>query len=101
MSPVVFQHLKTLEEKFNFYFPSVKTGGYDRVRNPFIESSSRTGLLLCEEEELACVSSDRGLKIKHAGLPIDTFWIAVKEEYPLLAKKAFDHSDAVFDIIFV
>ena len=88
MSPVVFQHLTTLEEKINFYFPSVKTGDYDWVRNPFIESSSRTGLLLCEEEELACVSSDRGLKIKHAGLPIDTFWIAVKEEYPLLAKKA-------------
>ena len=34
---------------------------------------------------MACVSSDRGLKIKHAGVPIDTFWIAVKEE---LAKKA-------------
>ena len=28
------------------------------------------------------------LKIKHAGVPIDTFWIAVKEEYPSLAKKA-------------
>ena len=37
---------------------------------------------------MTCVSSDRGLKIKHAGVPIDTFWIAVKEEYPSLAKKA-------------
>ena len=25
MSPIVFQHLTTLEEKFNFYFPSSKT----------------------------------------------------------------------------
>ena len=88
MSPIVFQHLTTLEEQFNFYFPSLKTDEYDWVRNPFMESSSNTGLLLCEEEELACISSDRGLKIKHGEVPIDTFWIAVKEEYPSLAKKA-------------
>ena len=81
MSPIVFQHLTTLEEKFNFYFPSLKTDEYDWVRNPFIESSSNTGLLLCEEEELACIPSDRGLTIKHVEVPIDTFWIAVKEEY--------------------
>jgi len=37
------------------------------------ESSSSTGLVLCEEEELACVFSDRGLKTKHAEVPIDTF----------------------------
>ena len=37
---------------------------------------------------MARVSSDRGLKIKHAGVPIDTFWIAVKEECLSLAKKA-------------
>ena len=66
MSPIVFQHLTTLEEKFNFYFLSLKTDDYDWVRNPFIEISSSTGLVLCKEEELACVSSDRGLKIKHA-----------------------------------
>jgi len=88
MSPIVFQHLTTLEEKFNSYFPSLKADEYDWVRNPFIESSSNTGLLLCEEEELACISGDRGLKIKHAEVPIDTFWIPVKEEYPSLAKKA-------------
>jgi len=88
MSPIVFQHLTTLEEKFNCYFPSLKTDEYDGVRNPFIESSSNTGLLLCEEEKLACISSDRGLTIKHVEVPIDTFWIAVKEEYPSLAKKA-------------
>jgi len=88
MSPIVFQQLTTLEEKFNFYFPSLKTDEYDWVRNPFIESSSNTGLLLCEEEELACISSDRGLTVKHVEVPVDTFWIAVKEEYPSSAKKA-------------
>ena len=49
MSPVVFQHLTTLEEKINFYFPSLKTDDYDWVRNPFIESLSSTGLLLCKK----------------------------------------------------
>ena len=86
-SPIVFQHLTILEEKFNFYFPPLKTDKYDWVQNPFIESSSNTGLLLCAEEELACIFSKRGLKIKHGEVPTDTFWIAVKEEYPLLAKK--------------
>ena len=37
---------------------------------------------------MANISNDRGLKIKHVEVPIDTFWIAVKEEYPLLVKKA-------------
>jgi len=41
-----------------------------------------------KKQELACISSDRGVKIKHVEAPIDTFWIAVKEEYPSLAKKA-------------
>ena len=39
-------------------------------------------------------SSDCGLKIKDIELPIDTFWIVIKEEYPSLAKKANN-----FDII--
>jgi len=80
--------LTTLEENFNFYFPLLKTDKYDWVRNSFIERSTNTGLLLCEEEELAYISNDRGLKIKHVEVPIDTCWIAVKEEYPSLAKKA-------------
>jgi len=58
MSPIVFQHLTTLVENFNFYFPSLKTDEYDWVRNPFIESSTNTGLLLCEEEELFLMTVD-------------------------------------------
>ena len=55
ISPIVFQQLTTLEKKINFYFPSLKTDEYDWVRNPFTENLSSTGLLSCEEEELACV----------------------------------------------
>ncbi|XP_068207531.1 protein FAM200A-like [Palaemon carinicauda] len=42
---------------------------------------------LCEEEELATISSDRDLKIKHSTVPIDSFWISVQEEYITLSKK--------------
>ena len=80
MGPIVFQHLTTLEEKFNFYLSSLKTDEYDWVRNPFRESPSNTGRLLCEEEELACISSDRGLTIKHVEVPIEI-------HFGLLSKK--------------
>ena len=31
------------------------------------------------------ISNDRGLKIKHVEVPIDTCWIAVKEEEPFIS----------------
>ena len=37
---------------------------------------------------LAAISTDWGLKIKHKEVPIDQFWISVKEEYPSIANKA-------------
>lgn len=88
MIPIVVQHLQTLEEKINFYFPSLDIEKYDWVRNPFIKFSSNIGLTLCEEEKLASLSSDRGLKIKHTELPIDTFWISIRNEYPSVSKIA-------------
>lgn len=88
MIPIIVEHLQNLEEKINFYFPSLSTEKYDWVRNPFIKISPDNDLTLCEEEELASISSDRGLKIKHAELPIDTFWISIREEYPSVSKTA-------------
>ncbi len=88
MTPIVVEHLATLAEKIKFYFPTLNTDDYDWVRNPFIKISSNVGLKLSEEEELVSLSSDRGLKIKHVELPIDTFWISIREEYPSVAKKA-------------
>lgn len=45
-------------------------------------------ILDCEEEELATISSDRGLRITHSTVPIDAFWTSIQEECPTLAKKA-------------
>ena len=43
---------------------------------------------LKEEEELVSVASDRMLKLKHAELNLDAFWILVENEYPAIAEKA-------------
>ena len=88
MMPIIAEHLTTLEEKLEFYFPSLNVDRYDWIRNPFIEIPTDAGLVLAEEEELACISSDRGLKIKYEELSLDKFWISIREEYPSTAKKA-------------
>ena len=62
--PFIVEHLSTLEEKINFYFPSLNTALYDWIRNPFLESTTEYSLTLTEEEELAAVSTDCGLMIK-------------------------------------
>jgi hypothetical protein len=55
------------------------------VRDPFSESSVQPeNLTLREEEELCEPQSDRTLKMKFTDLPIDKFWISVKEEYPAM-----------------
>ena len=46
--PLVVEHLSTLEEKLNFYFPSLNTAQYDWIRNPFLESTSEYSLTLTE-----------------------------------------------------
>ena len=43
---------------------------------------------LKEEEELISVASDRMLKLRHAELNLDVFWILVENEYPAIAEKA-------------
>ena len=60
-------------------FPSLNTEKYDWVRNHFVDVSSNIGFRLCEEEELATISSDRNLKIKHSAVDIGTFWISMQK----------------------
>ena len=88
MIPIVVENLTALEENIDHYFPSLNTEKYDWVRNPFVDVPSNIGFKLREEEELATISSDRSLKIKHSAVDIDTFWISIQKEFPALAKKA-------------
>ena len=87
MIPIVVEHLTALEENIDHYFPSLNTEKYDWVRNPFVDVPSNIGFKLCEEEELATISSDRSLKIKHSAVDIDTFWISMQKEFPAFAEK--------------
>ena len=85
--PIVVEHLTALEENIDHYFPLLNTEKYDWLRNPFIDVPSNIGFKLCEEEELAIISSDRSLKIKLSAVDIDTFWISIQKEFPALAEK--------------
>ena len=58
--------------------------------NPFLDLSviNHYNFKLCEEKELASLSSDHALKLNYAQLPLDAFCISVREEYPIFSKKA-------------
>ena len=87
---IISAHLTYLENRIQEYFPSISIEEFDWIRNSFLDLSvtNLSTFHLREEEELATLSSDRGLKLKYAQLPLDAFWISVMEEYPTLSKKA-------------
>jgi len=87
--PLICEHLSSLEQQIDYYFPDIATEKYDWLRNPFIEASStNVELTHVEEEELIDIRSDRTLKLKHSEQPLDIFWIQLRDEYPNIAKKA-------------
>jgi hypothetical protein len=89
ITPLIFDHLTTLEERIDHYFPSLSSEHYDWVRDPFVHIAGNTNILtLKEEEELAELSSDRNLKLKHAEMFLDAFWIMTEKEHPNIAKRA-------------
>ena len=88
--PLILQHLTSLQEKIEYYFPVLLVEDYDWVRNPFIEVVSKGQLTLKEEEELTDILHDRTLKLKHCELALDSFWISVENEYTTIAQKALN-----------
>ena len=79
---LIIEHLTNLEANLKYYFPSLNTEEYNWIRNLFIEISdnARVSLTLTEKEELASISTDDSLKIKHKESSLKKIWILMREE---------------------
>ena len=85
---IVIDHLTTLEERIIHYFPKLDIKKFDWVRNPFlITDTSVFDLTLNEEEELIWLSNNRHLILKYSEESINSFWINIRCDYPMIAKK--------------
>ncbi|GFU69637.1 SCAN domain-containing protein 3 [Trichonephila clavipes] len=88
---IVVDHLTTLEERIIHYFPKLDIKKFDWVRNPFlITYTSVFDLTLNEEEELILLSNNRYFILKHSEESINSFWINIRCDYPMIAKKALN-----------
>jgi hypothetical protein len=52
--------------------------------------NNAAGLTSMEGDQLVQVSADTMLKLKLYDLPLDSFWIYIRNEYPVIANKALD-----------
>ena len=79
------EHLQTLKERFERYFPRVADiEDNDWIRDPFNQESesSTEKLTMKEREESAELRADRTLKLKFSELTLDQFWLVCASEYP-------------------
>ena len=79
--------LKNLASSFAKYFPSLDTGQYEWVMNPFVNYED-TCLTMAEEENLIDLKNDLVYKASLAELELSAFWISLQSQYPLLSYKA-------------
>ena len=85
------EHLQTLKERFERYFPRVADiEDFDWIRAPFNQESSTQKLILREREECAELRMDRTMKLKFSELPLDQFWLASASEYPTISRHAIE-----------
>jgi hypothetical protein len=55
--------------------------------NPFV-GFSQNSLSMQEKEQLTELQCDRILKMKFNEVPLNTFWISIRKEYPMISAKA-------------
>ena len=73
-------------------FPAETFAGFDWVRDPWNSCAleSAADLPLQAQEQLAEMREDRTLRITFQDMALDTFWISLEKEYPILSSNAVD-----------
>jgi hypothetical protein len=79
--PLIVEHLNTLHKKFGEYIQTYSIG----FVIPSALSATEASLPLNDPEVLVTFRADRALKTKFAEIPLDTFWLPLKSEYPVLS----------------
>ncbi|XP_023226698.1 zinc finger BED domain-containing protein 5-like [Centruroides sculpturatus] len=85
MMDLIKEHLQILQQRFKKYFGD-SVEDIDWVRNPFVAISESLPIHL--QEELAELKADRTLKLQLLEVPLDTFWLTVRSEYPAISEMA-------------
>lgn len=88
ISGIVVEHLQNLRQKFEGRFPQPSTEN-DWIRSPF-ETNVTAHLSTAEQEELIELSSDRILRNEFKSKSLENFWVQIRNEYPILSRKAVD-----------
>ncbi|XP_042234779.1 zinc finger BED domain-containing protein 5-like [Homarus americanus] len=55
-----------------------------------VSACESAGLTVAEEDELTETRNDRGLKLKQLSTDMTSFWLSIREEYPIITKKAIE-----------
>jgi hypothetical protein len=87
---IIIDHLASLETHFEKYFvPELDVSRLDWIQNPFgVEIEKVSHLSLEAQEEFAELSCDSTLKIDFSKKSLNSFWIGIKTEYPILSELA-------------
>lgn len=89
----ICEHLKHLQLTFDDYFPNRCNISISNnwIRSPFQGNVSiETSLTLQEKEKLIELSCDSSLKAIFKDHSLIDFWLSIKNEYPVLSKKAIE-----------
>jgi hypothetical protein len=87
---IVGDHLSTLDDELQHYFPSLDISKNDWIRNPFSQQLDLSDLTVREKEELIEISSDRTLQLKFTEISCNQFWVLVEKEHALIGARAVD-----------
>jgi hypothetical protein len=71
------------------YFPSLDVSSLDW--DPFVLNAFESAELnVAEEDELTEKRDDRRMKLKRSSTDTASFWLSLRQEYPIITKKAIE-----------